>query len=246
MGAKMIQKEKTRYILLIAFGVLAIWLFVDHIANFRFPQYFYNRHPDIELYIGTNIVSAWADFSFFTYITLILWAFWAISYGICWLANCGGRFAKFIKRDTVVGFVFANYVLTAVLYTVFTLCSARPDFGFYANVPLGWHNLGTNLFVHYAIFIFSVFAFLNVHTERGQIKRALPCIISFAAVYYATVKLTGEFAYNIRWFPYVIFDAKSFGNMLGITNYAASVVLMPLLSLCKSQLLADKMEKLNI
>lgn len=40
------------------------------------------------------------------------------------------------------------------------------------------------------------------------------------------VKLTGKFAYNIRWFPYVIFDAKSFGNLLGIANYSVSVVLL--------------------
>lgn len=68
--------------------------------------------------------------------------------------------------------------------------------------------------------------FIKVRTLDSKKLPYFIGISSFLSTYYLIVKLTGEFAYNIRWFPYIIFDAKSFGQMLGISNYPLCVILL--------------------
>lgn len=116
-----------------------------------------------------------------------------------------------------------------MLYTVFQISSG--NFGLYSTAkPLAWHNFGTSILGHYIFFIISLIIFIKISSQEqisirnkkiGHITSSI-----FVCFYFLIVKLTGEFAYQIRWFPYIIFDAKSFGPTLGIQNYALSVILL--------------------
>lgn len=222
----MAKSDKIRYILMIIVAVLGVWLAFDHVANFAFPEFIYKRNPEIDLFIGCNVVSVWADFSFFTYITIILWATWALLYVFCKLSGARGSFINFLERDTVVSFVFVNYVLTVTMYTAFKICSGDFTFGFIGNNSFAWHNFGTNIIAHYIIFGFAVYVFLKTSTIRGSMRGAFTISGAVLSIYYCVVKIAGEFAYKIRWFPYVIFDTKSFGAGFGVTNYAVCVILL--------------------
>ncbi len=212
-------------IVIITIGLIGLWLVTSHIAHFEFPEYFYNANPDIKTYVGTNVVSAWADFSFFTYQTLIIFSIWCILFGIANIFSLQ-KLNDFLRRDTVISFVFVNYFFTVLLYTIFELSSGNITFGLYANTPLGFHNLATNLIIHYVYFAICLTVFIKLKTSTSSTKRAGILVFTYLLFYYTIVKILGEFAYNIRWFPYIIFDAKTFGNTFGITNYLASIVVL--------------------
>lgn len=225
MTAKKNRRERFFYCATIFCGIISIWLTISHVAHFRWPDYFYNANPDVEVYVGTNVVSPFADFSFFTYITMLLWGAWCVSSGLARIFKCE-KLLNVLTTDGLTCFVFVNYVFTTILYTVFSLTSGG-DFGLYSKTePLAWHNFGTNIIAHYLLFIASVVIFLNVETRESSLFKVHALSSAFLLTYYVAVKITGETAYRIRWFPYVIFDARSLGAMIGITDYVCSLLLL--------------------
>lgn len=208
-------------------GILGLWLVFSHVLHFDYPTYFFKANPDIKTYVGTNVVCASADFCFFTYLTIILFGIWCV---LVFVANAFKiqKLEHFLTTDFVVCFVFENFLFTTILYTIFELTSGNITFGFYANVPLAWHNLFTNILCHYVLFACSVVLFSKTKCQTQNTKTFRPYIFvsTFLILYYTIVKLVGEFAFQIRWFPYVIFDAKSFGAMFGLTNYAWCITLL--------------------
>ena len=213
-------------ILIIIAGIIAMWLVISHIAHFSYPDYFYRANPDIDIYVGVNVVSRWADFSFFTYLTMLQFGIWCMLLGLSKLFGWQ-RLINFTTNINVVCFVFCNYVITTTLYTVFELLSGM-TFGWYANVPLSWHNVATNILAHYVLFVVATVIFSKITTSGVVRKTSYIYSSVYLLIYYLIVKLVGEFAYNIRWFPYIIFDAKSFGSSLGIQSYGWSVVMLVL------------------
>jgi len=205
-------------------GALALWLFLDHFLNFSRQDWVFERYPNMTLYYGVNIINKFADFAFFTYITSITFGIWCILFGI---SNCfkENKFNNFLRKSSVVSFVFTNYLITSVIYTVFELAFANDHFGLYADVPKAWHNLGINICTHYVIFIFAVIIFALIKTRKSNIRKGRFFALSFLVLYAVIVKITGEFAYSIRWFPYIIFDATSYGNAFGISSYPVCVLL---------------------
>ncbi len=219
------RKKKIIFGIFVTFcGVLALWLFLDHFFSFEYQEWVFKKYPDMTIFYGVNILSRYADFSFFTYITTIIFGIWCILFGI---SNCfdQNKFNNFLKKSTVVSFVFTNYLITTVGYTLFELTVANDKFGLYANTAKAWHNFGTNLFVHYILFVFATIVFVFIKAPKSNTKKARYFYLSFLLLYVAIVKVTGEFAYSIRWFPYIIFDATSFGNALGISSYPLCVLL---------------------
>lgn len=212
--------------MLLLSGIVSLWLVISHIAHFEYPDYFWHANPDIKTYVGINVMSKWVDFSFFTYVTMLLFGIWCILLSISKLFNLQ-KMNDFLTQDSLVCFIFVNYIFTTLLYTVFQISSG--DFGLYSTVkPLAWHNFGTSILGHY--FILSLIIFIKISSqEQISIKNKkighITSSISLG-VYYLIVKLTGKFAYQIRWFPYIIFDTKSFGTTLGIQNYTLSVILL--------------------
>ncbi len=225
------MEQKTRFyknfynILILLCGIIGLWLFLSHMLHFSFPIYFYNQNPDIKFYYGTNVVSMWADLSFFSYHTLIFFSLWCILYAVSNFFNFK-KLQNILKNTYIISFVFTNYVLTVILYTFFELTAENITFGLYANVPLAYHNLGTNIIVHYLYFIFSLILFLKIKTTKKTNKFAKFFPLIYLIIYFIVVKILGKFAYVIEWYPYVIFDAKSLGQIFGITNYVMCLVLL--------------------
>ena len=143
---------KKRYcILLIIIGIIGLWLIFSHVYHFRYPDYFYNANPNIDKYIGTNVVSWEADFSFFTYQTIILFSIWCIILSIGELLK-KEEILKIVKNNNLMTFVFVNYLITMLLYTIFEFTSGNISFGYYGPYKLSIHNLGTNIIAHYLLF----------------------------------------------------------------------------------------------
>ena len=220
-----VSHKLLKSISLIIFGGVVLWLVISHITHFNYPHWFYENNPNIETYIGTNIVSMWADFSFFTYLTMIIFGIWCLLLGISNITNFN-KLNTFLLKDSLVCFVFCNYCLTTVLYTLFEFMSGNPTFGWYGNVPLSYHNVGTNIIGHYVFFIIFCVIFYKIKLKKSNSLKSYSLVTLFLISYYIIVKFLGEFAYNIRWFPYIIFDVKSFGNTFGITNYAINLILL--------------------
>lgn len=208
------MKLKIKNLLYLIIGISAIWLVVDHIGKFSYPDYFYNDNPDIKYYVGVNVVSIWADFSFFTYHTIILFGIWCILYSLSELFNLT-RLNNFTKHKAVIVFLFTNYLVTTVLYTIFELTSGDITFGLYANTAKAIHNLGTNILGHYVFFIVMLVSFIKIK-PNGEIKTKYFIFMSmYVFIYYIYVLITGRFMYNIEWYPYPIFDTFAlFGKRL--------------------------------
>jgi len=222
------KKGRARTGLLLLSGAVGLWLFIDHICGWKEAPYFYRAHPGILRYAGVNVVSPWADFSYFTYITLILFSVWALLTALSRLTGCG-RLEAFLRSNTVVTFTETNYLLTAVLYTLFEVAFGGAKFGLYSTTaPLAWHNLGTNLTAHYLLFAAAMYLTETTKVTKPVTRGGVGLISAFLVVYVAAVKITGMTVYRIEWYPYVIFDHRLFGEALGLRTDAAAIALLAL------------------
>lgn len=167
----------------------------------------------------------WADFSFFTYHTMIFSGVWLILLVIGeWTNN---KYLKcFTRNQSVMAFIMTNYILTMILYTIFELLSGNPTFGWYGNNNSSIHNLGTNILSHYVCFCLVLFAYIKVAPLSTFKKRHIIYILLYVVSYYTVVKLTGKYAYQIEWYPYPIFDEYWIMNILGITSRLWGVVIL--------------------
>ena len=227
-------KWKSKYICLsVAFilcAVFALWIFVDHICGWK-PQP-WALTPQTTVYCGVNVVSPWADFAFFTYQTLIFFGVWCVLSGVALIFKASGvkaadRLVAFAFYKYVKSFVLSGYAITCVVYTAFELIWASDSFGLYdARVAAAWHNFGTNLAVHYALFAACV-ALYFVSPTCGK-RIALPYVIvaAYAVTYVVAVKLTGAYCYSIEWYPYPIFHTSTIMQVVGIENRAVATCLL--------------------
>ncbi len=209
-------------IILLFLGMLGMALFLTHMLGFKPHDYFFKANPDIEMYIGVNVVSMLADLSFFTYHTLVFFSAWLILFSLSELFN-SKILNSFLRDAAVVSFVCTNFIITAVMYTVFELTSGDITFGLYANTPKAIYNLVTNLLVHYGFFILSLLVLIRtrVNVKNETRRYRLLCILAptaYLLVYYAVVKITGLISYKIIWYPYPIFDSNAFAAMLALEN----------------------------
>lgn len=220
------MKKTYSYFLLIV-GLLGFIIFIEHVMSFSGHEYFYIQNPNIEKYVGVNVVSRWADFSFFTYHTLIFFSTYCILQFIGNTFNLS-KLNQFLIRKDVITFITTNYIITSLCYTIFEVTSANPTFGLYANVPLAWHSFGTNIIVHYLFFIIAVINYLKIKTNQQFSKISYLIITIYLVIYFLTVKITGLYSYRIIWYPYPIFDSESLTEMLGLNlnNQTLSLILL--------------------
>ncbi len=207
--------KKTHSIICLLIGLFGLFLVYDHISGFTPHDYFYINNPDIEKYIGTNVVSMFADFSFFTYHTAIFFSLWLVLVAGGGLLRLDGL-VRFLKRDGIVTFVCLNYFITVVLYTVFELTSGNITFGLYATHYKGIYNFVTNILMHYAMAAVSLMVFIKVRVEKTDTSpyKAVAIPLAYLLVYFAVVKVTGMYCYRIIWYPYPIFDGEALRRML--------------------------------
>ena len=202
------MKISIKNVFLFIVGICALALFIEHISMFTPHDYFYTVNPEINYYVGVNVVSAWADFSFFTYHTIILFGLWCVGYSIsdCFKLK---KLNHFMKHGSVITFVFTNYLITTLLYTVFELTSGNITFGLYALTGKAIHNFGTNILGHYVFFIIMLIIFIKIKPS-GNIKNKHFAFMScYILTYYFYVLISGKFMYQIEWYPYPIFDTYS-------------------------------------
>lgn len=209
------KKELVLNIIGIILGLFGIYLFIDHITGFTPHDYFYIQNPNIKLYVGVNVVSAWADLSFFTYHTLIFFSLWLIGYHLSKILK-NKKLINFFTNKALVVFVCGNYLITVVFYTIFELASGNPTFGLYSNSFEAVYNFITNILVHYILFIVVIIVFLKVNVTGEIRKKHYLLMGGYFVLYYLYVKLTGMFMYKIEWYPYPIFDILSICNLIGI------------------------------
>lgn len=210
--------KKKYCILLIIIGIIGLWLTISHICHFKYPDYFYEANPNINKYIGTNVVSWKADFSYFTYQTIIIFSLWSIFLSIGELFKIK-RISNIMKNTNVMTFVLVNYIVTTLLYTVFEFISGHPTFGYYGPYNLSIHNLGTNLIAHYLLFIVCLVSYIKIKPNNNKnIKLACVLITIYLVIYFIYVKITGMYSYNIEWYPYIIFDKESIQLLFSINN----------------------------
>ncbi len=205
-------------IALLFFGILGIVLFLMHILGFKPHDYFFEANPGIEKYIGTNVVSMAADLSFFTYHTLIFFCIWLILFAISELFPLK-KLNIFLRKRSIVSFVTVNYIITAVLYTVFELSSGNITFGLYALIPAAIYNFVTNIIIHYVFFMLSLTVFFNVRTDNMEytIRQKAICVGAptvYLLIYLTAVKTAGMNCYKIIWYPYPIFDADALAKII--------------------------------
>lgn len=221
------MKKAYSYFLLFI-GVLGFVIFIEHLMNFSGHEYFYIQNPNIDKYVGVNVVSRWADFSYFTYHTLIFFS----TYCILTFISDTFKLAKlnqFLLRSDVVSFITTNYILTTLCYTIFEVTSANPTFGLYGNAPGAWHSFGTNIVVHYLFFIIAIINYFKIKTNDLFSKKSYVLLALYFVIYFATVKLTGMYAYRIEWYPYPIFDGNSLAQTLGLNPNNKTISLMLLI-----------------
>lgn len=223
--------KKWMYYLYGVAGIIGLWLFIDHLCNFNFPNYFYNQNPGITKFIGVNVVSPWADFSFFTYHSLIFFSIWCLLQTINSFIK-SKLLAKLINSEKVFAFITTNYLLTIILYVIFEGLAGEATFGLYANVPLAWHNFGTNILVHFVIGAFVIANFFIFKPTSSAYKYYYFPISAYLISYFTIVRLTGKYCYVIEWYPYFIFDPAETWKTFHLPNANQGIQVATLIALC--------------
>ena len=212
-----INKNILFNIILIITGLISLLIVLDYILGFTPHDYFYEQNPGISFYVGVNVVSRWATFSYFTYHTMILFGIWAFLFGISNLFKLE-KLNNFLRYKSIVVFIFTNYLITTLLYTIFELTSGNITFGLYALNFKAIKNFITNIIGHYVLFIVMLLIFIKVRTNSNENDHKHYLFMSlYIFIYYLYVLATGKFMYQIEWYPYPIFDTYSlFGTRLDI------------------------------
>ncbi|MBQ7308254.1 MAG: hypothetical protein IJW82_07005 [Clostridia bacterium] len=202
------MKTKNLYYIYGFIGIVGIIMVIQHILGFEFPYYFYEQYPNITKYYGINVVSMYADFSFFTYHTIIFFSVWCILMMVSKIFKTQ-KIENFLTKSVVISFIVTNYIITSLIYTIFELIfTEKITFGLYANTLSAWHNFGTNILIHYVYFILSILLPKFVNIEKTSLKIPIIAIIIYLSMYFAIVKITGMYCYVIEWYPYIIFTFK--------------------------------------
>lgn len=219
--------KKIYSIILGCIGILGLVIFFDHILGFKEHDYFYIQNPDIEKYVGTNVVSRWADLSFFTYHTLIFFSLWCVLQLLARIFNLNS-ILNFLFRKDVLSFITTNYIITLTIYTVFELITPGSNFGLYANTSQAWHNFGTNIMVHYVLAIICIINYIIIPTTKQNFKHSFIYITLYLITYFIIVKITGLYSYRIIWYPYPIFDSMSLLELLKLNsnNYILGIIIL--------------------
>lgn len=209
-------------------GGIGLWIFIDHISHFKPHDYFFIANPNINKFIGTNVVSRWADLSFFTYHTLIFFSIWSILIFIGFFFKLK-KIQSFVCNNTIATFVLTNYIITVLLYTLFELSTGHPTFGYYGPSNGSIHNVGTNIFTHYILFIVCLLLFIFIPRKATNKKLGYVVITVYLLLYFISVKFAGMYAYKIIWYPYPIFDAVELSKMLGLGNISHPISVLILI-----------------
>lgn len=210
--------KRKNAILYLVMGIVGLILFVWGSVLVDGHKWPFEEYPEIKLYCGTNVVSGFANFSYFTYLSLILFSLWSILYFFAFTFRCY-KLKNFLQNEATVAFVITNYVITCVFYTVFELLKSPPTFSLYdVHEPYAWFSFSTNIIIHYiyTVFAFVMFFKIDVRHAKRKVYYFIPLL--YLIVYFVAVKITGMYVYSIEWYPYPLFHPQLMNEMLGING----------------------------
>ncbi len=226
MNQKITKIEYVFNIILFLTSCLGLAIFVEHIAGYEYQAWFYANGIH-DPYTNVNVVSRWADFSFFTYISLILFCVWGIFKFIACVFKLE-KLNKVINNSYLVLFICLNQFIVLILYTISQI-AFKGNFGWYGPYPGSYHSMGTSLVLHYFVTTVAIVYFFIHKFDKIEFKKCLYFLIFFV-VYGIIVKVTGMYCYTFEWYPYPIFSKKALWHALfwSFDNYndALAVVLL--------------------
>ena len=236
VNQKFFDKRKN-VIFYLALGIVGLILFIWVSIRVDGQEWFFKAYPDVKLYYATNVVSGWANFAYFTYLSLILFSLWCVLYFVAFIFK-SDKLLGFLKNEATVTFITANYVISCIFYTVFALLQSPPNFSLYnIREPYAWFSFSTNIIIHYfyTAFVLVMFFKIDVNISKRKIYHLIPLL--YMLVYYAIVKVTGMYVYRIEWYPYPIFHPQFMNEIFGIEGsnpigYLFMVVACAILLVC--------------
>lgn len=220
------KKEILISSVLLCFSVLGLALFIDHIVRFVPADYFYKDGVPLDPYTNVNVVSRWANFSYFTYLSLIMFCLFGIAK---FFSTIFGHKIDRLKRITdspyVIIFVCVNQFFVLIVYTASEIAFGG-KFGWYGNNFGSIYSLVTNLIIHYLITSVAIIYFFTVKAKVTP-KYCL-WYAAFFVVYGIAVKITGMYCYRFEWYPYPFFSAEGLWHKIFVGkeyNEVAAVIL---------------------
>lgn len=227
MKATNTKGEYVFSIIIFLASCLGLAIFTELVVNFEYPEEFYQEEY-FNRFTTINVVSRWANFSFFTYWSLIIFSLWGIFKFIATIFKIE-KLQRIVNNSYLVLFVCLNQAIVMILYTVYQL-AFDGSFSYYGPYPRSYHSLGTNLTVHYVITIIAIVYFFFHKFEKIQFKKCLIFLV-FLVIYGTLVKITGMYCYSFDWYPYPIFSREAiwhtiFGNFNNYHPILALVILI--------------------
>lgn len=189
---------------------LGLAIFIEHLLGYQYQEWFY-ENGIYDPYTNVNVVSRWADFSFFTYISLIIFCLWGIVRFISIVFRLE-RLYKIVNNSYLILFICLNQFNVCLLYTI-SQVAFKGTFGWWDNSPRSLHSLGTNIAVHYFITAIGIVYFLIHNFEKVKFKKCLLFLIFFT-IYGIIVKIAGMHCYVFEWYPYPIFTKDALARII--------------------------------
>ena len=208
--------KKRNVILFFIVGLFGYALAISTSILVDGQEWFFRMYPDITVYYGNNVVTGWANLSFFTYQTLIFFSTWCILWFVGYFFKLH-KLQNFLKSEIVVDFISTNYIITCVLYTVFAFMANPINFGLYdVNEWYAWYVMFTNVLIHHGMFVFALIFYIQIDTRKSKLRLHLIVPIVYLVLYCVIVKIIGVYAYRIEWYPYGFFHPELIKEMLGL------------------------------
>ena len=224
------KNGKLKGSILILLGVLGLALFVWVMLDYnQVSDSYFKKFEAGTIYHTRNVVSPWANFLFFTNQTLIIFSLWSILAGISKIVK-NSEYSEIICNVNVVSFVFANCVITTLLYTIMEAFGPC-EFGLYELSLEAWLNFIRNILIHYVLTIVMAVIFSKMKCSGRKDKKIIWFALTYFFSFYTIARLIGKFCFKYEWYPYLFFHSKSVWQALnlGPYNQVFAIILMILI-----------------
>lgn len=211
------KNRKLEIILGFGIGFFSISMFVWHFLLFNVPANHFDKYPAGTIFYGRNVVSAWANFLFFTNQTLLIFAGWCFLIGIHGISR-SEKLRDFVYSENTMTFVFTNYLITFLLYTIMELLGSG-DFGFYGTSIDAWFSFFRNIAIHYILFFVCAALFFKLKPTKEFSNKTYLYSGIYLLIYYLVARIIGRFCFHVEWYPYMFFHSKVLWEFLGLGPY---------------------------
>ena len=211
------KNRKWEIILGFGIGIFSISMFVWHFLLFSVPANYFDKYPAGTIFYDRNVVSPWANLLFFTNQTLLIFAGWCLLIGIHGISR-SEKLKNFVYSENTMNFVFANYLITFLLYTIMELIGRR-EFGLYGTSLDAWFSFFRNIAIHYILFFVCTALFFKLKPTKEFSNKTYLYSGIYLLCYYLVARIIGRFCFRVEWYPYMFFHSKVLWKFLGLGPY---------------------------